>query len=82
MKKYLNDGESATHHTHLVSAIGRVCHTFMSAPLSGDLYVHADLHGATSVVIKNPSGKKLSTSLFSTAAMCMDEIVLLCACFF
>ena len=23
----------------------------------GDLYVHADLHGATSVVIKNPSGK-------------------------
>ena len=25
--------------------------------LPGDLYVHADLHGATSVVIKNPSGE-------------------------
>lgn len=26
---------------------------------SGDIYVHADLHGATSCVIKNPSGKPL-----------------------
>ena len=24
---------------------------------SGDLYVHADLHGASSCVVKNPSGK-------------------------
>ena len=24
---------------------------------SGDLYVHADIHGASSVVIKNPSGQ-------------------------
>ena len=23
---------------------------------SGDLYIHADLHGATSVIIKNPTG--------------------------
>ena len=25
----------------------------------GDLYVHADLHGATSVVIKNPTGQEV-----------------------
>lgn len=25
--------------------------------VSGDLYVHADLHGASSIVIKNPSGE-------------------------
>ena len=25
----------------------------------GDLYVHADLHGATSVVIKNPTGNEV-----------------------
>ena len=24
-----------------------------------DVYVHADLHGAASIVIKNPTGKKL-----------------------
>lgn len=32
--------------------------------LSGDLYVHADLHGATSCVIKNPSGKPFGFIFF------------------
>lgn len=32
-------------------------HHFLFFTLSGDIYVHADLHGATSCVIKNPSGK-------------------------
>lgn len=31
--------------------------------LSGDVYVHADLHGATSCVIKNPSGKPCGFSV-------------------
>ena len=26
-------------------------------PSVGDLYVHADLHGASSVIIKNPAGR-------------------------
>ena len=26
--------------------------------ISGDIYVHADLHGASSVVIKNPTGRE------------------------
>lgn len=26
---------------------------------SGDLYVHADLHGASSVILKNPSGEEV-----------------------
>lgn len=30
---------------------------------SGDIYVHADLHGATSCVIKNPSGKTCAYSV-------------------
>ncbi len=30
-----------------------------SSPTPGDLYVHANIHGATSVIIKNPSGKPL-----------------------
>lgn len=30
---------------------------------SGDIYVHADLHGATSCVIKNPSGKPCTYSV-------------------
>ena len=30
---------------------------FVSFSVSpGDLYVHADMHGASSVVVKNPSG--------------------------
>ena len=34
----------------------------------GDVYVHADLHGASSVVIKNPSGKakKIMCNCLST----------------
>ena len=35
------------------------CHGYPGStlPPSDDLYVHADLHGATSVVIKNPNGR-------------------------
>lgn len=35
---------------------GKVCF-FLNNFVLGDLYVHADLHGASSVVIKNPSGE-------------------------
>jgi hypothetical protein len=31
--------------------------------LLGDIYVHADLHGATSCVIKNPSGRPALSEL-------------------
>lgn len=34
--------------------------------LSGDIYVHADLHGATSCVIKNASGKSWLSSVINT----------------
>ena len=30
----------------------------------GDIYVHADLHGASSIVIKNPTGSYLTSNLF------------------
>uniref|UniRef100_A0A146LJ84 Nuclear export mediator factor NEMF n=1 Tax=Lygus hesperus TaxID=30085 RepID=A0A146LJ84_LYGHE len=33
----------------------------------GDVYVHADLHGASSVVIKNPSGKPIPPKTLSEA---------------
>ena len=52
---------------------------FTAVLLAGDLYVHADLHGASSVVIKNPAGGLSGThwqtfyflccSLFFNAAM-------------
>jgi len=35
--------------------------------VKGDLYVHADLHGAASVVIKNPSGKAIPPSTLEQA---------------
>ena len=34
---------------------------------SGDLYVHADLHGASSVIIKNPSGEPVSPKSLNEA---------------
>lgn len=37
---------------------------------SGDLYVHADLHGATSVIIKNPSGQPVPPKTLNEAG-CM-----------
>ena len=33
----------------------------------GDIYVHADLHGAASVVIKNPSGKPVPPKTLNEA---------------
>ena len=33
----------------------------------GDIYVHADLHGAASVVIKNPSGKSVPPKTLNEA---------------
>ena len=33
----------------------------------GDLYVHADLHGASSVVIKNPSGQPVAPKTLNEA---------------
>ena len=36
----------------------------------GDLYVHADLHGATSVIIKNPSGQPVPPKTLNEAG-CM-----------
>lgn len=51
--------------------------------LSGDIYVHADLHGATSCVIKNPSGKpNVWPDVFSlwTYLMVIFPIISLCLC--
>jgi predicted ribosome quality control (RQC) complex YloA/Tae2 family protein len=33
----------------------------------GDIYVHADLHGAASVVIKNPTGKPVPPKTLNEA---------------
>jgi len=33
----------------------------------GDLYVHADIHGASSVIIKNPSGAPVPPSTLAQA---------------
>ncbi len=33
----------------------------------GDIYVHADLHGASSVIIKNPSGKPVPPKTLNEA---------------
>jgi predicted ribosome quality control (RQC) complex YloA/Tae2 family protein len=35
----------------------------------GDIYVHADLNGASSVVIKNPSGKEVSPKTLNEGKM-------------
>ena len=31
-------------------------YNYYTTTVAGDLYVHADLHGATSVIVKNPQG--------------------------
>jgi predicted ribosome quality control (RQC) complex YloA/Tae2 family protein len=36
---------------------------------SGDLYVHADLHGATSVIIKNPTGNEVPPRTLQEAGL-------------
>lgn len=33
----------------------------------GDIYVHADLHGASSVIIKNPSGQNVPPKTLNEA---------------
>ncbi len=33
----------------------------------GDVYVHADLHGAASVIVKNPSGKPVPPKTLNEA---------------
>ena len=33
----------------------------------GDIYVHADLHGAASVIVKNPSGKPVPPKTLNEA---------------
>lgn len=59
VKKYLDDGKS-----HKLPCSSRRNVVDVHACVhSGDLYVHADLHGATSVVIKNPSGMEVSLHL-------------------
>lgn len=60
VKRYLRAGNDLWYHkkfkTELVYLL--TC-TFA---WSGDIYVHADLHGATSCVIKNPSGEPCAYS--------------------
>lgn len=41
---------------------------------AGDLYVHADVQGASSVIIKNPSGKPVPPRT-------LDEAGLMAVCF-
>jgi len=40
----------------LVVCVVTTCLTDRAVSFPGDIYVHADLHGATSCVIKNPTG--------------------------
>lgn len=65
VKRYLRAGETQTQGT-----FQRPDPPFHSRLLvcSGDVYVHADLHGATSCVIKNPSGKP-----FVPSRACLSE---------
>lgn len=46
----------------------RLVYSFLSC--AGDLYVHADLHGATSVIIKNPTGQPVPPKTLNEAG-CM-----------
>ena len=41
-----------------------------------DVYVHADLHGASSIVIKNPTG----TCVFVWVCLCVCVCVCVCEC--
>ena len=46
----------------------KLVYSFLSS--AGDLYVHADLHGATSVIIKNPTGQPVPPKTLNEAG-CM-----------
>lgn len=53
VKRYLRPGKCQRKQVqHILSHKQKLTKT----KIAGDLYVHADLHGASSVVIKNPSG--------------------------
>lgn len=49
IKKLLNMGRPPPTHTH------KICYSLLVF-FPDDIYVHADLHGASSVVIKNNTG--------------------------
>ena len=43
---------------------------------AGDVYIHADIHGASSTVLKNPSGRPISKKSLDEAGMfciCMSQ---------
>lgn len=60
VKRYLRAGKKQTQAPQMASDPLSLYSSFLTC--SGDIYVHADLHGATSCVIKNPSGKSSATS--------------------
>lgn len=60
VKRYLRAGETQTQAPQMTSDLLSLYSSFLIC--SGDVYVHADLHGATSCVIKNPSGKSFAPS--------------------
>ena len=39
----------------------------------GDLYVHADLHGASSCIIKNPSGAQINIHIYLFDEVALDN---------
>ncbi len=42
-----------------ITLLAHGCHIPACSKHAGDIYVHADIHGASSVVIKNPSGNPI-----------------------
>lgn len=60
VKRYFRAGETQTQAPQMTSDLLSLYSSFL--PCSGDIYVHADIHGATSCVIKNPSGKSFVLS--------------------
>lgn len=66
VKRYLRAGKKQTQAAKMSSDLSLCNACFFTC--SGDIYVHADLHGATSCVIKNPSGETsvLSCACFKT----------------
>lgn len=67
VKKYLNNSE----------LLGVVKGRGLTVNVVDDLYVHADLHGATSVVIKNTQGKSndISSFLLLGYSLCLGGTV-------
>ena len=63
MKKYLNDSEWWYEYDYncgydwSVANYYLILHQSIISLYLADIYVHADLHGATSVIVKNPTGK-------------------------